>query len=282
MAFAVSMKIESKLVNEDALSEIVSILQTQHGYDFSNYAKASFVRRIERVMDLADLRTVYDLKFQLTNNKEFFAYFLQNITVNVTEMFRDPMFYKDLSEKVIPVLATYPYIKIWHAGCSTGEEVYSLSILLHEAGLLDRCKIYATDLNPLNLEKAKIGILSTKQMREYTQNYLQAGGKSEFSNYYTARYDSVIISKELRKNVVFSQHNLVTDGVFNEFQLICCRNVMIYFNRQLQNRAYNLFYESLSHLGYLAVGAKESLLFAPIKQKFDAVTASSKIFRRLD
>lgn len=282
MAFAINMKTDPQPLNDEALQEIISLILTQHGYDFSNYAKASFTRRVERVMELAELKSVYDLKFQLTNNKQFFPFFLQNITVNVTEMFRDPLFYKDLSEKVIPVLATYPYIKIWHAGCSTGEEVYSLSILLKEAGLLDRCKIYATDLNPLNLEKAKTGILSTKQMRDYTQNYLQAGGKSEFSSYYTARYDSVIIAKELRKNVVFSQHNLVTDGVFNEFQLICCRNVMIYFNRHLQNRTYDLLYNSLSHLGFLTIGAKESLLFSPIKQKFDAVSTVSKIYRRID
>lgn len=272
-------KINNIISNTD-LNDIIDLITVRYGYDFSNYAKASLLRRVQRVVDISDIKTVYELKFQLTNNKAFFYFFLQTITVNVTEMFRDPYFYQEMRNNVIPTLATYPSIKIWHAGCSTGEEVYSMCILLKEAGILNRARIYATDINANNLEKAKAGILPLKQMREYTANYIQSGGQDEFSNYYTARYDNAIISKELRKNIIFSPHNLVTDSVFNEFQLICCRNVMIYFDRALQNRVYNLFYESLSPLGFLAIGSKESMLFATNKDKFETISAQHKIYRR--
>jgi chemotaxis protein methyltransferase CheR len=195
-------------------------------------------------------------------------------------MFRDPIFYRALREKVLPKLAAYPVIKIWHAGCSTGEEVFSMCILLHEAGLLDRARIYATDLNPANIEKAKTGIIPVRYMKDYTANYIQAGGTSDFSMYYTARYENAMIAKELRNNVVFSLHNLVSDQVFNEFQLICCRNVLIYFNKELQNRIFHLFYESLTPMGYMAIGMKESLLFTDMRHKFETVQATTKIYRR--
>jgi chemotaxis protein methyltransferase CheR len=205
---------------------------------------------------------------------------MQYITVNVTEMFRDPAFYKSLREQVIPKLAAYPNIKIWHAGCSTGEEVFSMAILLQEAGLLSRTKIYATDLNPTNLERAAAGILPLDNMKDFTQNYIQSGGLADFSNYYTARYDNVLIKKELRRHIAFFQHNLVTDKVFNEFQLICCRNVFIYFNRELQNSVLQLFFDSLSSRGYLAMGLKETMRFADIHGKFETVHAYHKIYRR--
>jgi chemotaxis protein methyltransferase CheR len=181
----------------------------------------------------------------------------------------------------LPVIASYPSIKIWHAGCSSGEEVFSMAILLHEAGLLKRTKIYATDLNPNNIEKAKKGILPADVLKEYVGNYLRAGGQRDFASYYTAMYDNAIIRKDLRENIIFSQHNLVTDQVFNEFQLILCRNVMIYFNRQLQNRVINLFYNSLSTFGFLALGIKESLLFSDLKDKFEVVSNPEKIFKRI-
>jgi chemotaxis protein methyltransferase CheR len=267
-------------ISEDELNELLSFIKETYGYDFTNYSKASLIRRFIRCMEEAKLRTAYDLKFYLTNNKTQFDWFLQSVTVNVTEMFRDPSFYKAIRGKVLDRLATYPIIKIWHAGCATGEEVFSMAIMLHEAGLLERTKIYATDINPANLEKAKKGIVPLQPMKEYTTNYLQSGGKEEFSNYYTARYNGALISAELRKNIIFAQHNLVTDTGFNEFQMICCRNVMIYFEKDLQDRVIKLFYDSLSPLGYLALGLKESLLFTDIKSKFEVVDAKNKIFRK--
>lgn len=267
-------------ITAEELAGILELIRLNYGYDFGGYAHASLQRRILRFMDTARVKTAYDLKYHLTNDKDFFTWFLQTITVNVTEMFRDPLFYKTLREKVLPKLATYPVIKIWHAGCATGEEVYSMCILLHEAGLLDRARIYATDINPANIEKAKTGIVPLRYMKEYTANYQQSGGKNDFSIYYTARYENALISKELRSRIIYSQHNLVSDQVFNEFQLVCCRNVLIYFNRELQNRVYHLFHDSLTPMGYLAIGMKESLLFADIRHKFETVHAASKIFRR--
>lgn len=267
-------------ITPEELAGIVELIKLHYGYDFSDYAQASLQRRVLRFMDTARVKTAYDLKFHLTNDKDFFAWFLQTITVNVTEMFRDPLFYKMLRERVLPKLASYPVIKIWHAGCATGEEVFSMCILLHEAGLLDRARIYATDINPVNIEKAKTGIVPMRYMKEYTANYQQSGGKNDFSAYYTARYENALISKELRSKIIYSQHNLVSDHVFNEFQLVCCRNVLIYFNKDLQNRIYHLFYDSLTPMGYLAIGMKESLLFTDIRHKFETVHAAAKIFRR--
>ncbi len=269
------------MTNEE-VDEIILLLHREHGYDFSNYSPASFKRRVLRVIALNRIANFYDLKFALVNDKKFAGHFVQEITVNVTEMFRDPQFFSALSSRVLPTLASYPSIKIWHAGCSTGEEVYSLAILLHEAGLLKRSRIYATDINTAALEKAKKGIIDVRLVKEYTQSYIKTGGKNDFSSYYTARYDNAIIKKELRESVVFSQHNLVVDGAFNEFQLICCRNVLIYFNRVLQNRVLNLFYNSLAPLGFMGLGIKEAILFADIKNKFDAVDNTVKIFRRKD
>jgi chemotaxis protein methyltransferase CheR len=260
--------------------DIINIIRQQYGYDFTGYSQASLKRRIVRFMGHMSLDAIFELKYRILNDKAFFESMVQFITVNVTEMFRDPQFYKALRELVLPKLASYPIIKIWHAGCSTGEEVFSMAILLQEAGLLERSRIYATDLNTANLDKVAEGIIPLKVMKEYTHNYIQSGGTSDFSNYYTARYDNVIIHKELRRNIVCFQHNLVTDQVFNEFHLICCRNVFIYFNRELQNQVLDLFYESLSSLGYLALGIKESLLFTETGKKFEAVSAPNKIFRR--
>jgi chemotaxis protein methyltransferase CheR len=260
--------------------DIINIIKLQYGYDFTGYAQASLKRRIVRFMSYAGLATVFELKYQLVNDAEFFNRLVQYITVNVTEMFRDPLFYQTLRTQVLPKLAAYPNIKIWHAGCSTGEEVFSMAILLYEAGLLGRTKIYATDLNPMNLEKANMGILPLDNMKDYVYNYIQSGGLSDFSNYYTARYDNVLIKKELRKHITFFQHNLVTDTVFNEFQLICCRNVFIYFNRELQNHVLQLFYDSLSPRGYLAMGIKETMRFASIHDKFETVHQAHKIYRR--
>lgn len=273
---------ETDLIDTKELDEILQVLLHRYGYDFTAYAKNSLLRRINRFAKEAHSSSAYDLKYTLVNDETLFQHFLQEVTVNVTELFRDPLYYKMLREKVLPVLASYPIIKIWHAGCSTGEEVYSMCILLREAGLLKRTRIYATDINPANLEKARAGILPLRNMKEYTANYLHSGGKHEFANYYTARYDHALINDELRAGVVFSQHNLVSDNVFNEFQLISCRNVMIYFNKALQNRVLQLFYESASSLGFLTLGLKESLQFSGVKEKFETIHAAAKIFRRKD
>ena len=264
------------------IGDIITLLRQCYGYDFTDYSMASFKRRLQRVMDNNRIKNAESLHQLILNDKLFSATLLENMTVNVTEMFRDPNFYRQLVEKVVPVLASYPIIQIWHAGCSTGEEVFSLAILLQEAGLLTRCRIYATDINPNNVEKARQGIMDVRLMKSYTQNYMAAGGKSDFSAYYTARYEHAIIRKDLREKILFVQHNLVSDGVFNEFQLICCRNVLIYFNRLLQSRVLGLFYNSLAPLGYLALGTKESLLFSNVKDRFETLDGVAKIFRKKD
>jgi chemotaxis protein methyltransferase CheR len=279
MAVAIRMSTPINITDEE-LQEILQLLSHQYGYDFTNYVHASLKRRIVHFMNTHHFQNIYDLKYNLINQKNSFNQLLQTITINVTDMFRDPLFYKALREKIFPELATYPLIKIWHAGCATGEEVFSLAIFLHEENLLSRCRIYATDLNTVNLAKAQKGIIPLANMKEYSQNYYEAGGKNHFSDYYTAKYDHVLIDKELRKNIVFSHHNLVTDNVFNEFQLILCRNVLIYFDPVLQNKVLNLLYNSLSPLGFLAIGIKESLLFTDLNSKFDNVLPSFKIFKR--
>lgn len=267
-------------LNTRELAQVIQLIYQTYGYDFSDYAHASLLRRVSRCMQQAGMKTAYELTYKLTNDPLFFDWFLQTLTVNVTEMFRDPTFYEDMREKVLPKLATYPVIKIWHAGCATGEEVFSMAILLAEAGLLDRTRLYATDLNPANLEKARQGIIPLAHMRAYTDNYLQAGGKNAFSSYYTALYDHAIIRKEYRKNIVLAQHNLAVDTVFNEFQLICCRNVLIYFNRDLQSRVFQLFYDSLAPRGYLATGMKESMQTSSIRPQFETVSLPTRIYRR--
>jgi len=273
---------EKTSIHIEELDDILQMLLHRYGYDFTNYSKGSLLRRINRFAKEVGSSSAYDLKYQLLNSEPAFQHFLQEVTVNVTELFRDPAYYKTMREKVLPVLASYPTIKIWHAGCSTGEEVFSMCILLHEAGLLKRARIYATDINPANLEKARNGILPLANMKEYTTNYQKSGGKRDFADYYSARYDHAIINEELRAQVVFSQHNLVSDNVFNEFQLISCRNVMIYFDKQLQDRVLQLFHDSLSSLGFLALGLKESLLFSTVKDKFNSIHKTAKIYRRKD
>ncbi|WP_207492979.1 CheR family methyltransferase [Aridibaculum aurantiacum] len=263
------------------VEDVLELLNSVYGYDFRNYARASMYRRIVKFMSDVGISQVFDLKHRLVNDRTFFDYLLQRITVNVTEMFRDPTFYLSLRQNILPMLASYPVIKIWHPGCSSGEEVYSMAILLHEAGLLQRSRIYATDINPHNIQKAKDGLVPATYIKDYTSNYIKSGGTADFSSYYKSDNDHVVFNAELRKQLIFSQHNLVTDHVFNEFQLVCCRNVLIYFNKDLQNRVLNLFYDSLSPLGYLALGIKESVLFSDLKMKFANVDRSNKIYRRI-
>ena len=263
------------------VDDILTVIRLTYGYDLTGYVRASLKRRIVRCMGLANIQTAYALRFQLVNDPAFFDWFLQAIMVNVTEMFRDPPFYVSLREKVLPLLASYPIIKIWHAGCSTGEEVYSMAILLKEANLLERSRIYATDLNAANLEKARQGIVSLADLKAYGENYRLVGGRNELSDYYTVQTKQAIMHKLLRDSILFAQHNLVTDRVFNEFQLVCCRNVLIYFNKDLQNQVIRLFHDSLAPLGFLAIGTKESLLFTEMRTRFETISDTNKIFRRI-
>jgi chemotaxis protein methyltransferase CheR len=206
---------------------------------------------------------------------------LLDLSINVTAMYRDPHFYVAFREKIIPLLRTYPFIRIWHAGCSTGEEVYSMAILLQEEGLYDRARIYATDINEVVLQRAKAGIFPLDRMKEYTDNYIKAGGRKSFSEYYTAKYDSALFNPGLTKNVVFSQHNLVTDRSFSEFNVILCRNVLIYFDKPLQSRVQSLFYDSLAMFGVLVLGSKETLKFSEYESCYEQVEPPEKIYRKI-
>lgn len=252
-----------------------------YGYDFREYAPASLKRRLRDFARSEGLSTLSQLQDQILHDPACFERFIVALTVNVTAMFRDPSFYLTFREKVVPLLRTYPFIRIWHAGCSTGEEVYSMAILLKEEGIYDRCRIYATDLNESVLKRAKDGIFPLQFMQGYISNYLKAGGKGSLSEYYTANYDNAIFRSSLKENMVFSQHNLVTDSSFNEFNVILCRNVLIYFNQVLQNRVHNLLYESLGLFGVLGLGHKETLSYSPHEQRYEPMEGGEKLYRRI-
>lgn len=266
--------------DKNELKELLESVRFVYGYDFTDYAEASVKRRVSHFMNINKIPDLKELAKCLLKDDSYFERFVQEFTVNVTEMFRDPSFFKSIREKVVGRLATYPFIKVWIAGCSTGEEVYSLAIVLKEEGLLERSVIYATDINQKALQSARDGIFPLDQMKNYTMNYQKAGGKNSFSDYYTAKYNSAMLDKSLRQNVVFSVHNLAVDKSFNEFQLIMCRNVLIYFNQALQNKAINLFYESLCSFGFLALGNKESLLFSDKLKMFEEVDRRERIYSK--
>jgi chemotaxis protein methyltransferase CheR len=252
-----------------------------YGFDFRSYAYASLRRRLWKRAHADGIATISALQDHILHDPAAMERLLMDLSVNVTSMFRDPGFYRAFREHVVPLLRTYPFIRIWHAGCSTGEEVYSMAILLREEGLYERARIYATDINETVLLSARAGIYPVDRMREYTQNYIRAGGTSSFSEYYTAAYGGALFSPSLRDNVVFAQHNLVTDRSFSEFNVILCRNVMIYFDHSLQNRVHQLFYESLPVYGILALGSKESLRFSRYEECFEAVCPPEKIYRKV-
>lgn len=252
-----------------------------YGYDFRDYAPASLKRRIANVMRAEQVATVSALQDKVLHNAACMERFLLALTVNVTAMFRDPHFYAAFNTRVVPLLRTYPFIRIWHAGCSTGEEVYSMAILLHEAGLYDRCRIYATDMNAAVLSRAKSGIFPLVKMQDYTSNYLKAGGARSFSEYYTAAYEHAIFRPWLKKQITFSQHNLATDSSFNEFNVVLCRNVMIYFNKPLQERVHQLLYDSLSVFGVLGLGLAESMKFTPHEHHYVELVAGERLYRRV-
>lgn len=256
-------------------------LYRAYGFDFREYSRASIKRRILEMMQAEKLGTVSAFQNRVLHDAACLDRFLLGLSVHATAMFRDPSFYLTFRKKVVPFLRTYPTVQIWVAGCSTGEEVYSLAILLQEERLYGRCRIYATDISQAVLRKARDGIFPLAAMRDYTNNYHQAGGANEFSDYYTAQYDSVIFSSSLKSNVVFSEHNLATDGSFNEFQVILCRNVMIYFNRDLQARVHNLLYDSLSMFGVFGLGNKESLQFTPRAAFYEHLNDKDKLYRKV-
>ena len=251
-----------------------------YGFDFRNYAPASIKRRIHESMREEGAETVSAFQNRVLHDPACLERFLNRLSVNVTAMFRDPSFYLTFRQKVVPLLRTYPFVRIWHAGCSTGEEVYSMAILLMEEGLYERCRIYATDISAEVLRTAKEGIFPLAPMQEYTANYLQAGGRHVFSDYYTAHYDNVIFDNALKRNLIFSEHNLVTDSSFNEFHVILCRNVMIYFNKALQARVHNLIYESLTMFGVLGIGNKESLKFTPREDSYEELDPRDRLYRK--
>jgi chemotaxis protein methyltransferase CheR len=260
------------------IEEFFDSIRFVYGYDFSKYSEASIKRRITHFMKPREIEDLHVLGKLLIKDEKLFEEFIQELSVTVTEMFRDPSFYKSLREVITSRLSSYPFIKIWIAGCATGEEVYSISIMLQEEGLLSRSLIYATDINQHSLQIAKDGIYPVDKMKDFTKNYQKAGGKHSFSDYYKSKYNSVMFDNALKQNVVFSPHNLAVDMSFNEFQLVICRNVLIYFNQDLQNHVINLFYDSLCPFGVLALGNKESLLFSDKKKNFDDIDKKERIF----
>ena len=268
-------------IDSGELRSLLKEIREVYGYDFTQYAEASIKRRSLFFMNSRNMRTIQDLSQALLGDDQVFEEFVRNLSVTVTEMFRDPAFYAALRSKVMKRLATYPFIKVWVAGCATGEEVYSIAILLKEEGLLNRSIIYATDINQHSLHQAKEGIFPMDLMKSYTTNYIKSGGKKDFSEYYVAQYNAALFDRSLRNNIVFAPHNLASDQSFNEFQLILCRNVLIYFNQELQNKVMNLFYDSLCSFGILGLGNKESLLFTDKQKCFDPIDQKQKIFIKI-
>ncbi|MBK0378997.1 CheR family methyltransferase [Mucilaginibacter segetis] len=268
------------IITPAQLTELIDLVKKLHGFDFSDYTKASLKRRLGRIMMLKKL-DFYDLKHVLVNNPDFFQEFLEEITVNVTEMFRDPAFYKSLNRLVIPYLSTYQHAKIWCAGCSSGEEVYSLAILFKEEGLYKKSFIYGTDINTEVLKEARKGIYSLRKIKSYAENYLFTGLPGSITDHFTIMYDAAAIHSELRQNVLFSVHNLISDTVFNEFQMITCRNVFIYFETELQERILDVFYRSLCPLGYLCLGNKETIRSEGFRKKFKVIDQKENIYQKI-
>jgi chemotaxis protein methyltransferase CheR len=274
------MNVSSQGLTTEQITELIDLVKKVHGFDFSDYSKASLKRRLSRVMMIKKLE-YYNLKHTLVNNPDFFQDFLEEITVNVTEMFRDPSFYKALNNQVVPYLSTYQHIKIWSAGCASGEEVYSLAILLEQAGLKNKSFIYGTDVNTVVLKEARMGIYSYRNIKSYVENYQLSGLKGSLTDHFTVMYDAATVHSELKTNTLFSVHNLISDTVFNEFQLISCRNVFIYFEMQLQEKILELFYKSLCPHGFLCLGSKETIRSDSFKKKFKAVNLKENIYQKI-
>jgi chemotaxis protein methyltransferase CheR len=267
-------------VLDNYIEDLLETIYEKYNYDFREYALSSVRRRLSTAMLKFDIKSVPDLRIKLSADQDFFLQLLQYLTVPTSEMFRDPHFFKTFRERVVPVLKTYPSLKIWIAGCSTGEELYSYAILLREENLLERTTIYATDINPVSLKKAEQGIFAAERLKEYSLNYQKSGGTGTLADYFSVAYDAALIDKSLRRNVVFADHSLATDSVFGEMQVVSCRNVMIYFNKELQDRAIGLFHDSLCFGGFLGVGSKESLRFSVWAPQFNEFSKNDRIYQR--
>jgi chemotaxis protein methyltransferase CheR len=278
LTVAAGEAVDLEKIELDCLLEAV---YRRYGFDFREYAPASLRRRINRRVTLEELSSISALQEQLLRDPDVMQRLLLDLSINVTAMFRDPTFHLAFREKVVPLLRTYPFTRIWVAGCSTGEEVYSLAILLEEESLYERSRIYATDINDDVLGSARLGVFPLAKMQDYTRNYIDSGGKGSFSDYYTSAYDGAAFDRSLMRNVVFAQHNLVSDRSFNEFHVIICRNVMIYFERGLQQRVFDLFDESLARLGVLALGHKESLRISAQAERYEELDGIERLYRRI-
>ncbi|KPX17640.1 Chemotaxis protein CheR [Pseudomonas syringae pv. delphinii] len=265
---------------EIELRLLIEAIYLQYSYDFRDYSGASIKRRVIHALRQFDCATISALQERVLHDPAAFMQLLQILTIPVSEMFRDPSHFLAIRKEVVPVLRTYPSIKVWIAGCSTGEEVYSTAILLREEGLLERTIIYATDINPTSLAKAKQGIFSMDNLRAYTENYRNSGGQRNFADYYTSAYDYAMFDKTLCENVTFADHSLATDSVFSETQFVSCRNVLIYFNKKLQDRAFGLFHDSLCHRGFLALGSKETVDFSAYGDAFETLVKPERIYRK--
>jgi chemotaxis protein methyltransferase CheR len=259
---------------------LVEAVFLRYGHDFRDYSPASLKRRVLQAQQKMGLSSVTALQERVLHDAGEFDLLLQYLTVPVSGMFRDPSYFLAVRQHVVPVLRTYPSIKIWVAGCSTGEEPYSLAILLQEEGLLERSILYATDINHASLDKARQGIFDLERMQAFTRDYQRAGGTRSFSDYYTAAYGKALFDRSLRENITFADHSLATDAVFSETQFVSCRNVLIYFNRRLQDRALGLFHDSLSHRGFLGLGTKETLDFSAFADRFEPVSRPDRLYRR--
>ncbi|WHY57009.1 CheR family methyltransferase [Peribacillus simplex] len=260
---------------------LLEAIYSVSGFDFRKYMRSSIKRRVENRMRLDHIRRISGMIEMVLYEKGYVEKLLRDFSINVTEMFRDPEFFKAFRLNIVPLLKKLPEIRIWHAGCSTGEEAFSMAIILKEEGLYDKARIYATDMNDEVIRHAEKGILPLNRMQSYTKNYLQAGGNQEFSEYYTTDYQNAYLHSDLLKNIVFFQHNLVTDGSFNEFHIIMCRNVMIYFTGELQTYVNQLFYDSLCKDGFLAVGSKETLHTSSFSEDYEDFDSKERIYRKL-
>lgn len=268
-------------IEEIEIDLLLEAVYRLRGFDFRDYARTSLRRRIQNRLRAEKIDTITRLLDTIIHDASCMDRLIAGLSVNVSEMFRDPGFFRTLRAQALPLLRTWPYIRIWLAGCARGEEVYSVAIMLAEESLISRCRIYATDINEHLLERAREGIYPLDLMQRCTQNYLRAGGSRAFSEYYTAAYDHAIFRPALRDRIVFASHNLVTDGPFNEFNLVLCRNVMIYFNRRLQDRVHHLLYNSLANFGVLGLGAKETLSLTPLEDRYQELDGPHRLYRRV-
>ena len=270
---------KSKIENIE-IDLLLEAVFRRYGHDFRHYARASVERRVRQFLPKSECRTISDIISKILHDEDVFEYFLLQLSIPVTEMFRDPQVYRALRTQVLPVLKTYPFMRIWHAGCASGEEAYSLAILLKEEGLYERAVVFATDFNDVVLQKAREGIYDLENVKLFSRNYQESGGRSSFSEYYHAHYNAIALDTSLKENITFANHNLVADTVFTEAHLILCRNVLIYFDRGLQNRVLTLFRDSLVRGGFLVLGSKESLMFSEVRDDFSIIDEKNKIFKK--